>query len=301
MSSACGFRFIARSLRKRWNSPRQYRLLNQHQNSGLPSSPVQSSNTHRFSSTQASQGDGSGSTAFSNLLLIIPVAAFGLGTWQVKRREWKLGLIRELEERTSAPPVPLPLEPSELQELQYRKVSVRGQFDHSREMYVLPRSRLDIEGSNQSPMATGDSGVHVITPFHCTDLGVDILVNRGWVPRKKMKPETRLQGQIPGEIDLVGVVRLTEKRAPFMPNNDEVRNVWHYRDLDAMSRVASTEAIMVDAVSESTVPGGPIGGQTRVSLRNEHLQYILTWYSLSLATTLMWYYGVYKKRKVPRI
>jgi len=31
--------------------------------------------------------------------------------------------------------------------------------------------------------------------------------------------------------------------------------------------------------SASTVPGGPIGGQTRVYLRNEHLQYIITWYS----------------------
>lgn len=27
----------------------------------------------------------------------------------------------------------------------------------------------------------------------------------------------------------------------------------------------------------STVPGGPIGGQTRVTLRNEHMQYIVTW------------------------
>ena len=27
----------------------------------------------------------------------------------------------------------------------------------------------------------------------------------------------------------------------------------------------------------STVPGGPIGGQTKVYLRNEHLQYIITW------------------------
>lgn len=27
----------------------------------------------------------------------------------------------------------------------------------------------------------------------------------------------------------------------------------------------------------STIPGGPIGGQTRVTLRNEHMQYIITW------------------------
>ena len=29
--------------------------------------------------------------------------------------------------------------------------------------------------------------------------------------------------------------------------------------------------------TDSTVAGGPIGGQTKVSLRNEHLTYILTW------------------------
>lgn len=28
----------------------------------------------------------------------------------------------------------------------------------------------------------------------------------------------------------------------------------------------------------STTPGGPIGGQTRVTLRNEHMQYMVTWY-----------------------
>ena len=42
------------------------------------------------------------------LLLFIPVTTFGLGTWQVFRRQWKLGLIRELEERTTGPPIDPP-------------------------------------------------------------------------------------------------------------------------------------------------------------------------------------------------
>ena len=29
--------------------------------------------------------------------------------------------------------------------------------------------------------------------------------------------------------------------------------------------------------SATTVTGGPVGGQTRVTLRNDHLQYIFTW------------------------
>ncbi|OXB69061.1 hypothetical protein ASZ78_009537 [Callipepla squamata] len=106
---------------------------------------------------------------------------------------------------------------------------------------------------------------------------VTILVNRGFVPKKKLKPETRLKGQIEGEIDLTGVVRLSEKRKPFVPENNIEKNRWHYRDLEAMAAVTGAEPILIDADFRSTVPGGPIGGQTRVTLRNEHMQYIVTW------------------------
>ena len=42
---------------------------------------------------------------------------------------------------------------------------------------------------------------------------------------------------------------------------------------------SSTSKIgMIDYLTlGSSVPGGPIGGQTNVQLRNEHLSYIVTW------------------------
>lgn len=39
---------------------------------------------------------------------IIPITTFGLGTWQIQRREWKLDLIKMLKDRTMADPIPLP-------------------------------------------------------------------------------------------------------------------------------------------------------------------------------------------------
>lgn len=48
-------------------------------------------------------------------------------------------------------------------------------------------------------------------------------------------------------MEVVGVVRLSETRKPFVPNNDVERNRWHYRDLEAMSSVAGTEPIFIDA------------------------------------------------------
>lgn len=48
-------------------------------------------------------------------------------------------------------------------------------------------------------------------------------------------------------MEVVGVVRLTEIRKPFVPNNDVERNRWHYRDLEAMSHHTGAEPIFIDA------------------------------------------------------
>ncbi|XP_010780084.1 surfeit locus protein 1-like [Notothenia coriiceps] len=101
--------------------------------------------------------------------------------------------------------------------------------------------------------------------------------------------------QVEGEVEVVGVVRLTEIRKPFVPSNDVKRNQWHYRDLEAMGGVTGAEPVFIDASFETTIPGGPIGGQTRITLRNEHMQYIVTWYGLCAATSYMWFAKFIKK------
>lgn len=66
-----------------------------------------------------------------------------------------------------------------------------------------------------------------------------------------------------------------------MNRNEIEKNRWHYLDIQTMASVCGTLPIMIDSDVASSVKGGPIGGQTRVTLRNEHLQYIITWYDAS--------------------
>ncbi|XP_004593721.2 surfeit locus protein 1 [Ochotona princeps] len=262
---------------------------------GLPRHPGLACGLGRCGSSSAADAAASRAGEDSVLqwvLLLIPATAFGLGTWQVQRRKWKLRLIQELEARVMAEPIPLPADPMELRELEYRPVRVRGHFDHSKELYMMPRTLVDParEAREAGRLSSStESGAHVVTPFHCADLGITILVNRGFVPRRSVNPDTRQKGQVEGEVELVGMVRLTETRKPFVPENHPERNHWHYRDLVAMAKAAGTEPILIDADFKSTVPGGPIGGQTRVTLRNEHLQYIVTWYGLAAATSYLWW------------
>ncbi|CAI9538659.1 unnamed protein product [Staurois parvus] len=247
--------------------------------------------SHRLCTSSAST-ESSEDQFFKWFLLLIPVATFGLGTWQVQRRKWKLKLIDQLESQVNAIPIPLSTDAAELKRLEYRPVTVRGYFDHSKELYIQPRTLMDPEKEAREAgqiTSNTESGAHVVTPFYCTDLGVTILVNRGFVPKKKINPETRKKGAVEGEVDLVGIVRHSEKRQPFVPQNDPERNRWYYRDVEAMAKLTGAEPIIIDANFASTVPSGPIGGQTRVTLRNEHMQYIITWYGLCAATTYLWF------------
>ncbi|XP_060245712.1 surfeit locus protein 1 isoform X2 [Meriones unguiculatus] len=231
------------------------------------------------STAEAASGKAEDDSFLQWFLLLIPATAFGLGTWQVQRRKWKLKLIAELESRVMAEPIPLPADPMELKNLEYRPVKVRGHFDHAKELYMMPRTMVDPvrEARDAGRMSSTESGAYVVTPFHCSDLG------------KKVNPETRQKGQVPGEVDLVGIVRLAETRKPFVPENSPEKNHWHYRDLEAMAKITGADPIFIDADFQSTIPGGPVGGQTRVTLRNEHMQYIITWYGLCAATSYLWF------------
>lgn len=56
-----------------------------------------------------------------------------------------------------------------------------------------------------------------------------ILVNRGWVSMKNKNPASRVSGQVAGEIELEGVVRLTESRPQFVTKNVADSRFWAYR------------------------------------------------------------------------
>ena len=110
-----------------------------------------------------------------------------------------------------------------------------------------------------------------------------------------MERNTRLSGQLEDETRIIGLYRSTEPRPPFVPKNLPKSNVYHFRDVDSIAQILDTAPIFFDADSTCDVPGGPIGGQTVVTLRNEHLSYMATWYLLALITSYLWYRKYIKK------
>ncbi|CAF1580733.1 unnamed protein product [Rotaria sp. Silwood1] len=255
------------------------------------SKPIYQSNNRSFTLTKRNRKDKFDGGAL--FLLIIPVSTFALGCWQVSRRKWKINLIETLKSRTQAEPISLLENLDILPELEYYPVRVRGKFDHSREILIEPRSRLDlVERENQvgprQSRASGVPGAHVITPFRVANRNFDILVNRGYVPFDLRDPSTRRAGQIEDEHEIIGLLRSTDYLHAMWNKNEPLKNIWRVRDVAEMAAAIQTAPIFIDEVKSTSVPGGPIGSQTNIQLRNEHLSYIVTWFSLSAFTTFMW-------------
>ncbi|MGH6737218.1 MAG: SURF1 family protein [Methyloceanibacter sp.] len=211
----------------------------------------------------------------------------GLGVWQLERLEWKEALIARIEARANAKPMRLDRAialAGQGGNMSYHRVRAEGRFHHAREQYLYALS-LD-----------GKQGWHVVTPLETVD-GTVVLVDRGFVPDALRDPSSRALGQIQEVVTVTGLVRTPESPSLFIPDNEPDKNIWFTRDLPGMARAMFPSGTVEVApffleAEASEVPGGwPEGGQTRLKLVNNHLQYALTW--LGLAVCLIAVYGVY--------
>lgn len=217
----------------------------------------------------------------------------GLGTWQLERRQWKEGLIAKIAARVHADPVPL-VQAEQMRrdgaDVEYTHVAARGRFRHDKERYLY------------AP-ATSGLGWHVYTPLELAPSRY-VWINRGFVPDAEKDPARRSAGQLEGEVEVRGLVRLPVAKGVFTPDNDPAHNLWYWPDVAALQgsafgRGASALPVTLDADAEPAPPGGlPRGGVTRLALPNRHLEYALTWYGLGL--TLIGVYAAFAAARLGR-
>jgi len=209
-------------------------------------------------------------------LITLPALAIliALGSWQVQRLHWKQDLIDARQAALTVAPITLPQDLSAPEALEYRRVVVRGSFLHDHELYLLNRTHKS------------QVGVQVVTPFRraLIDGGGIVLVNRGWVPHDRQDPGTRAEGQVKGDVEVTGIVRVgVTARGSLTPDNEPIRGQWYFPDPVAMAKAAGVAApgLIIEAGPAKNAGGLPVGGQTNVALVNNHLSYALTWYGLA--------------------
>ena len=203
-----------------------------------------------------------------------------LGTWQVQRLFWKEALIAERQAGLAAPVTPWSEAADRLGELYWHRLSAQGRFLNDRELVLAARSM------------NGNPGYHIVAPF-AIEGGPVLLVDRGWVPLDRKNPGTRSQGQPEGLVTVTGILRPGHQPNWLTPDNQPDKNFWFWIDIPAMARAVAAEdrAVMAAYLEADATPnsgGLPIGGQTRIDLPNDHLQYAITWYALAVALIVIY-------------
>lgn len=213
------------------------------------------------------------------VLALVGIAGLiALGAWQLERRDWKLHLIAQVEQRVDAAAIAAPGQAGwstiSADNDEYRHVKATGHFLNDRETLV-------------EAVTERGSGFWVVTPL-VTDQGFTVLINRGFVPSERRDVATRIAGQIDSETSVTGLLRISEPGGGFLRGNDPKGNRWYSRDVGAIAaerQLTETAPYFIDADAKPNAGGLPVGGLTVVAFPNNHLIYALTWFALALMLT----------------
>lgn len=277
---------------------------------------------------------------FLSLLILMPVISFMLGSWQLRRLRWKNNLIATCEDRLTYEPIPLPksFDPADAEDWQYRRVLVKGKFDHSREVFVGPKVKNE------------QKGYTLYTPLVRSDGGPDVLIERGFVTDDMVIPGRRSLKHLSvpmHEVEIECIIKhINPKAALTMDKEDPESRLWHVLDYNEMTqftgciplhlaalddlkdhpvetktivepkpwwKVWSNAKTHTETVRAPVAPGDvqefsqyqfmragvPLGRTATLDLRNNHLQYIATWYGLCFASSILLFIVLKKTPKDP--
>jgi surfeit locus 1 family protein len=234
-----------------------------------------------------------GGIGFGVFTLAMVALFVGLGVWQLQRRLEKHALIAALTERLALAPGSLP-SPAQWGSLvpardEFRRVSFPAVYQSAPDAMVYSSGsavRDDISGP----------GTWAFLPARLPP-GEIVVINAGFVQNtmqdraQQDRAVTRLIGTAP--VMLSGYIRFPEAAGVLTPPENLAKRLWFTRDHLAMARALGwgTDAMPVAPFYidlEQPVPasGIPKPGPLQVHLKDDHMQYAITWFGLAGAVVV---------------
>ena len=226
------------------------------------------------------------------------VAVFtALGLWQLQRRAEKHALVAALTERLAAAPEALP-PPSQWNALraerdEFRRVRFIAGFISAPDAMVYSSGsavRDDISGP----------GTWAFMPARLAS-GETVVVNAGFVQntmQDRSLEDRAVKPLVTGEpVTMTGYIRFPQTAGVLTPAENPAKRLWFTRDHLAMARSlgwGEVAPFYID-LEQPVPPGGiPKPGSLQVHLKDDHLQYAVTWFALAAAVAiafLVWWGG----------
>lgn len=245
-----------------------------------------------------SETAGKRSLGFGIFTLVMVAIFTGLGVWQLQRRAEKHALIAALDARLTTAPVPLP-PASDWSKLtprddEFRRVSFTATYETRLDAMVYS------SGSAIRPDISGP-GTWAFIPALLAS-GETVAINAGFVPNTMQDRDVQdraVARLVTGKpVEMTGYIRFPEAAGILTPNVEQSKRLWFARDHVAMAQAFGWKNVAPFYIDlESPVPpsGIPKPGPLQVQLRDEHMQYAITWFTLAFAVVIA--FGVWWRRK----
>jgi surfeit locus 1 family protein len=208
----------------------------------------------------------------------------GLGVWQLQRRVEKHALIAQLTERLAAAPAALP-SPAQWNTLtpardEFRRVRFSATYESHPDAMVYSSGsaiRDDVSGP----------GTWAFLPARLPT-GETVVINTGFVQNtmqdrgQQDRAVARLVTGVP--VTPTGYIRFPESAGALTPRENIARRLWFTRDHLAIARAlgwGEVAPFYIDLESPAPESGIPKPGPLEVHLKDDHLQYAITWFGLA--------------------
>lgn len=226
--------------------------------------------------------------AWVPLAATIVVAALGavLGNWQLGRAAEKRAMQELYERRTHEAPVAVPGTPAAAEELELRKVEVRGRFDATRAVYIDNR------------MHRGTPGFHVIMPLAIGGGPLYVLVNRGWVAAEPGRRAAPRVATPEGEVTVTGTATVPSGRHLELSTKVAEGNIWQNLVLERYRQATGLAVQPVVILQESALDDGLVRDWPPPEFGiHKHYGYAFQWFALSATAIVFYVVTRVRKRK----
>jgi cytochrome oxidase assembly protein ShyY1 len=230
-----------------------------------------------------------GVAGFGVFTLAMLALFIGLGVWQLQRRVEKHALIAALTERLAVAPGALP-SPAQWSALtpardEFRRVSFTATYQH------LPDAMVYSSGSAVREDISGP-GTWAFLPARLAS-GETVVVNAGFMQnmmQERSQQDRAVAPLITGQpVMLTGYLRFPEKAGVLTPAENLARRLWFTRDHLAMAHAlgwGEVAPFYIDLEQPVPVSGIPKPGPLEVHLKDDHMQYAITWFALAGAVVI---------------
>ncbi len=204
------------------------------------------------------------------------------------RLEKKQTILHQIQEQLNRVALSELPENDKLKNELFREIVLKGTFS-SEEFHVWMGTLIP----------GGKPGMDVLMPFKLAD-GRWILIDRGWVELSQIDAGKRLKPTPNKVYSIHGILLEGEKKPMVAVKHQLDKNTWFWFDIQAMSAHSHKTFLpfYIRELKDAGVSGpveGYIKGDKEIRLRNDHLQYAITWYLVSIAVVVI--YFVYRRQQ----